>query len=97
MVRQTFNCTMQSMRMDSKMAKAKDAPICTVNVVVCVKKPGPTDEVAIMNTAASKALRTPWRAALLFKPAALLAAACVAEVLVSYMRPSPYGHAVSRR
>jgi hypothetical protein len=39
------------MIMDSKITNAKEALYCSVKTAVCVRKPGPIAEVAIMNAA----------------------------------------------
>ena len=57
MTRHTFIWTATSMRIETRMANANAAPIWTVNVAVCVMKPGPMAEVAMRNMAPSSAVR----------------------------------------
>ena len=55
--RQTFSCTAMSMRIETRIAKAKAAPSWAVKVVVWVMKPGPMALVAIRNMAPISAVR----------------------------------------
>ena len=55
--RHTLSWIAMSTRMDSMIANAKDAPICTVKTEVWVKNPGPMAEVAIRNMAPAMAPR----------------------------------------
>src|SRR5699024_5772871 len=54
--RHTFTCANTSKTNEIKITKAKLAANCWVKTVVCVKKPGPTEDVAIKNAAPSKTL-----------------------------------------
>ena len=50
-MRQTLSWITMSTRMDSKIANANAAPICTVKTEVWVRKPGPMAEVAMRKMA----------------------------------------------
>ena len=56
-MRQTFSCTAMSMRIETRIANAKAAPIVAVNVAVWVMNPGPMALVAIRKIAPITALR----------------------------------------
>ncbi len=56
-MRQTFICAKISSKTDTKITNPKLASNCSVKTVVCVKNPGPIDEVAIKNAAPSRTLR----------------------------------------
>src|SRR5699024_4948390 len=72
-MRQILSWMARSMRIDARIAKAKAAPICAVNVAVCVMKPGPIAEVAMRKMAPTMALR------LIFAPSSVRGASDPSE------------------
>ena len=58
MTRHTLSCEPISKIIDVKMTKPKLASSCSVNTVVCVKNPGPIDDVAIRKAAPISTLKS---------------------------------------
>jgi len=55
MICQMLNWTARSINIDNKMINPKLVASFSVKTVVCVRKPGPTAEVAMRNAAPSRA------------------------------------------
>ncbi len=55
-MRQIFICTIMSIRIETKIAKANAALSLSVKTAVCVRNPGPIAEVAIKNAAPIRTL-----------------------------------------